>query len=624
MIPILVAQIPASLVSTPAGDAAVSTSTAGKNSGIPQPLTSDPGKFADLLAKLYAGTSAVNASTAPNEAAIQSATATPAVPSGPKKSKEQVTQAAPGVKLDSMKTDVLANPAPSKSALPTTPVPMPIPSGEKKSKEQVPQSAAGAGSVPVSFTPTPVTANRSSATPSLGQTPATPAAAGAGSVPVSFTPTAVTANRSSATPRLGQPPATPAVVAATATTNEPVSTVPVGKALPAEVNKVTSDLDVSPMPTADNFQLPTVKGAPTVFGAIANQVPNSVEVIDNPATGIPATMSNPTPAATSVTATNVLTAVVAGEKDSPFDDTVAASTNHAPGGRQTAGETKNRPDADPAAPISDVLVRSPNSQAQTVANTATKPHSAAASSTETMPEIPIRTAATVVPGQAFPAARNGSALPATAEFVAPVQGTQTQAAVVAAVAAMPSEAAPAEQNPRNRSAAPATPVASAAAAAATVQPPGAANIGGAAPVQNAAAPAVAEQVLNQIGGSLNQLRQQGRVDVQINLSPPQLGQVQLHLSLQNNQVSVRMVVQDDSVKRLLDQQMTPLRDRIAQMGVSVGHFDVRRDGSSPNQEQPPAPNPTSNTAQAAAGGKISLRKTYVPLANPSALVDVIA
>ena len=52
--------------------------------------------------------------------------------------------------------------------------------------------------------------------------------------------------------------------------------------------------------------------------------------------------------------------------------------------------------------------------------------------------------------------------------------------------------------------------------------------------------------------------------MQVDLNPPELGRVQVHLSMQDNQVNVRMVVQNDGVKRLMDQQIRqPLRVRFS-------------------------------------------------------------
>ncbi len=132
------------------------------------------------------------------------------------------------------------------------------------------------------------------------------------------------------------------------------------------------------------------------------------------------------------------------------------------------------------------------------------------------------------------------------------------------------------------------------------------------------------QIHDQISGRLDQVQQGGRVDAQFNLHPPELGRVQLHLTLEDGHLNVRMVVQDDNAKRLIDQQAEPLRVRFAEMGVSVGQFDVRRDGGSANQEQQQPTAPSAQTLQPSGAATSGRQKSYAKVANSAALVDLIA
>lgn len=136
--------------------------------------------------------------------------------------------------------------------------------------------------------------------------------------------------------------------------------------------------------------------------------------------------------------------------------------------------------------------------------------------------------------------------------------------------------------------------------------------------------ALADQIQAQASAHFDQLKQTGRVDVRFDLHPPELGRVGLHLSLEDGRMNVRMTVQDDSVKRTVDQQMEPLRARLSAMGVSVGQFDVRRDGNAPNQNQQRAPEPSAQTAQADENGPAKFRKSYTPSLSPRGLVDLMA
>ena len=139
----------------------------------------------------------------------------------------------------------------------------------------------------------------------------------------------------------------------------------------------------------------------------------------------------------------------------------------------------------------------------------------------------------------------------------------------------------------------------------------------------AAAP-VRDQVHDQITSHMEQLQQTGRVEAQFSLHPPELGRVQLHLTLEDGRLNVRMLVQDDNAKRLIDQQFEPLRVRFAEMGVSVGQFDVRRDGSSAQSEHQQSAEPSAQTLQPSGAAASTARKSYAKVANSAALVDLIA
>ena len=59
-------------------------------------------------------------------------------------------------------------------------------------------------------------------------------------------------------------------------------------------------------------------------------------------------------------------------------------------------------------------------------------------------------------------------------------------------------------------------------------------------------------------------------------------------------MNVRMIVQDDAAKCLLEQQQEPLRVRFQEMGVSVGQFDVavtvrRTSSTAPHPKLPHKP-----------------------------------
>jgi flagellar hook-length control protein FliK len=155
----------------------------------------------------------------------------------------------------------------------------------------------------------------------------------------------------------------------------------------------------------------------------------------------------------------------------------------------------------------------------------------------------------------------------------------------------------------------------------------AANATDAAPPRNEGArpaPSVAAQIHEQFSAHLPHLREHGRVEMRMDLHPPELGRMRLHLTMQDNELHVRMLVENDGAKRVLDQQIEPLRVRFAEMGVNLGQLDVRRDGGEPPQDQAHQAENSAETPLAWRAGNRHMRNGYVRVVHPDALVDVIA
>lgn len=210
--------------------------------------------------------------------------------------------------------------------------------------------------------------------------------------------------------------------------------------------------------------------------------------------------------------------------------------------------------------------------------------------------------------------------PPTPTPLAPVQVNE-QPALPSLPTIAPTADAPAHENDSEPTAAKASATA-AGTSANVVESPRLEQVAQTAPANPA--PPLAHQIHDQIANQMDQLRQMGRVEMQLNLHPPELGRVQLHLTLEDGQLNVRMLVQDESAKRLIDQQLEPLRVRFSEMGVSVGQFDVRRDGNSahPEQQQPAEPSAQALQADSRTGPR--LQKPYAKVGNADALVDLIA
>ncbi len=143
------------------------------------------------------------------------------------------------------------------------------------------------------------------------------------------------------------------------------------------------------------------------------------------------------------------------------------------------------------------------------------------------------------------------------------------------------------------------------------------------PHQTAQSPLlVADQISQQISAHLDQLRHLGRIEIQFDLHPPELGRVQLHLTLEDGRVNVHMLVPNDTVKRLMDVQLTPWRAKFADMGVSVGQFDVRRDGGSTNPQR--TPERSLQPIQPVRRSPAPVQRIYASFGNADSSVDVMA
>jgi flagellar hook-length control protein FliK len=162
------------------------------------------------------------------------------------------------------------------------------------------------------------------------------------------------------------------------------------------------------------------------------------------------------------------------------------------------------------------------------------------------------------------------------------------------------------------------------------------NSGNGAPIGNSAAfhgvvapdgkpastPDVATQIATAITSHLEQVGQQGKTDFSFHLDPPNLGPVRIHLTSTDGVISARLVVREDGARQILESQMSTLVQRLTDAGISLGRFDVSREGAgfgqqwqesaqaNPSQQQMPAPGPT-----------------FVPSslpAQPRGLIDLVA
>lgn len=82
----------------------------------------------------------------------------------------------------------------------------------------------------------------------------------------------------------------------------------------------------------------------------------------------------------------------------------------------------------------------------------------------------------------------------------------------------------------------------------------------------------ANAVKDKVMVMINQKIQQ----VEIQLDPPEMGNVHVRVNLQNEQAAVQFIVQNQQAKDALEQNMTKLRDMLAENGVDVGDANIEQ------------------------------------------------
>lgn len=65
------------------------------------------------------------------------------------------------------------------------------------------------------------------------------------------------------------------------------------------------------------------------------------------------------------------------------------------------------------------------------------------------------------------------------------------------------------------------------------------------------------------------------------IEPPELGPVRVHLTATEHSDAARLVVQDDTVRQLIESQADTLRRSLHEAGISLTRLDVNQDGAVP-------------------------------------------
>jgi len=70
-----------------------------------------------------------------------------------------------------------------------------------------------------------------------------------------------------------------------------------------------------------------------------------------------------------------------------------------------------------------------------------------------------------------------------------------------------------------------------------------------------------------------------RIEFHLQLEPPDLGTITIHLSASAHDVSGRLVVREEAARQLIEQNLQSLRQHLADAGIRLGSFSVARDGT---------------------------------------------
>jgi flagellar hook-length control protein FliK len=100
---------------------------------------------------------------------------------------------------------------------------------------------------------------------------------------------------------------------------------------------------------------------------------------------------------------------------------------------------------------------------------------------------------------------------------------------------------------------------------------------------------VAAQVAGEILSRAEVTTRDGQTHFHMQLNPPDLGSVRIHLTASEQGITARLFVHEESARQLLQSQLESLRQRLANAGVTLGKCDVSRDGSdsqTPQQQRP--------------------------------------
>jgi len=83
-----------------------------------------------------------------------------------------------------------------------------------------------------------------------------------------------------------------------------------------------------------------------------------------------------------------------------------------------------------------------------------------------------------------------------------------------------------------------------------------------------------EHLVERITGAVRQSQSTGQ-QLKIRLSPPELGTLQIEVSLKNGEYTAKLEVQNNRVQKVINDNLAQLKDSLAKTGISIDRIEVQ-------------------------------------------------
>lgn len=133
---------------------------------------------------------------------------------------------------------------------------------------------------------------------------------------------------------------------------------------------------------------------------------------------------------------------------------------------------------------------------------------------------------------------------------------------------------------------------------------------------------ITNQTLEHIHAHLRQNSREGATEFVLQLHPPELGQLRIHLTTQGGEVHGHIYTSDEALRRLLQEQLPELRQRLEGMGLTLGEWAVASDARDQSQREYLAAGPQHDELEewSVGSGRWRGSRTNVPVPTLGSIV----